>query len=581
MPHLSKEKHLLRNVSILKTRKKWVKTMNNFSDKVIYQIYLRSFKDSNGDGIGDIRGITQQLDYLKELGVDYLWITPFFVSPQNDNGYDVADYRNIDPIFGTMEDLEELIREGKKRGMELMLDMVFNHTSTSHEWFQKALAGDEKYQNYYIFKDGTPDKIPTNWESKFGGPAWEYVPHLKKWYLHLFDVSQADLNWENPEVREELKNVIRFWQKKGIGGFRFDVVNLISKPEHFEDDHIGDGRRFYTDGRHVHEFLKELTADTGLDQYVTVGEMSSTTLDNCIRYSNPQEKELSMCFNFHHLKIDYKDGKKWELMEPDLMRLKELFETWGTGMQEGNGWNALFWCNHDQPRIVSRLGDEDRYWKESAEMLAASVHLMRGTPYIYQGEEIGMTNPHFDDIRQYRDVESLNYYRILLEQGKTSREAMDILQARSRDNGRTPVQWNAGENAGFTTGTPWIGIDKNYQTINAAAQRNDPDSILAFYKRLIQLRKEKKVIAEGEIAFLEKENANVLAYRRVLDGEELIVFNNLTGHPAEVHLDEAWKNYSILLTNYEGEKSRTEEVLHQTSGNTWTLRPYETLTLEK
>lgn len=581
MPHLSKEKHLLRNVSILKTRKKWVKTMNNFSDKVIYQIYLRSFKDSNEDGIGDIRGITQQLDYLKELGVDYLWITPFFVSPQNDNGYDVADYRNIDPIFGTMEDLEELIREGKKRGMELMLDMVFNHTSTSHEWFQKALAGDEKYQNYYIFKDGTPDKIPTNWESKFGGPAWEYVPHLKKWYLHLFDVSQADLNWENPEVREELKNVIRFWQKKGIGGFRFDVVNLISKPEHFEDDHIGDGRRFYTDGRHVHEFLKELTADTGLDQYVTVGEMSSTTLDNCIRYSNPQEKELSMCFNFHHLKIDYKDGKKWELMEPDLMRLKELFETWGTGMQEGNGWNALFWCNHDQPRIVSRLGDEDRYWKESAEMLAASVHLMRGTPYIYQGEEIGMTNPHFDDIRQYRDVESLNYYRILLEQGKTSREAMDILQARSRDNGRTPVQWNAGENAGFTTGTPWIGIDKNYQTINAAAQRNDPDSILAFYKRLIQLRKEKKVIAEGEIAFLEKENANVLAYRRVLDGEELIVFNNLTGHPAEVHLDEAWKNYSILLTNYEGEKSRTEEALHQASGNTWTLRPYETLTLEK
>ena len=555
--------------------------MNNFSDKVIYQIYLRSFKDSNGDGIGDIRGITQQLDYLKELGVDYLWITPFFVSPQNDNGYDVADYRNIDPIFGTMEDLEELIREGKKRGMELMLDMVFNHTSTSHEWFQKALAGDEKYQNYYIFKDGTPDKIPTNWESKFGGPAWEYVPHLKKWYLHLFDVSQADLNWENPEVREELKNVIRFWQKKGIGGFRFDVVNLISKPEHFEDDHIGDGRRFYTDGRHVHEFLKELTADTGLDQYVTVGEMSSTTLDNCIRYSNPQEKELSMCFNFHHLKIDYKDGKKWELMEPDLMRLKELFETWGTGMQEGNGWNALFWCNHDQPRIVSRLGDEDRYWKESAEMLAASVHLMRGTPYIYQGEEIGMTNPHFDDIRQYRDVESLNYYRILLEQGKTSREAMDILQARSRDNGRTPVQWNAGENAGFTTGTPWIGIDKNYQTINAAAQRNDPDSILAFYKRLIQLRKEKKVIAEGEIAFLEKENANVLAYRRVLGGEELIVFNNLTGHPAEVHLDEAWKNYSILLTNYEGEKSRTEEALHQASGNTWTLRPYETLALEK
>lgn len=555
--------------------------MNNFSDKVIYQIYLKSFKDSNGDGIGDIKGITQQLDYLKELGVDYLWITPFFVSPQNDNGYDVADYRNIDPIFGTMENLEELIREGKKRGIELMLDMVFNHTSTSHEWFQKALAGDEKYQNYYIFKNGTPDKIPTNWESKFGGPAWEYVPHLKKWYLHLFDVSQADLNWENPEVREELKNVIRFWKEKGIGGFRFDVVNLISKPEQFEDDHIGDGRRFYTDGRHVHEFLKELTADTGLDKYVTVGEMSSTSLDNCIRYSNPKEKELSMCFSFHHLKIDYKDGKKWELMEPDLMHLKELFETWGIGLQETDSWNALFWCNHDQPRIVSRLGDEGRYWKESAKMLAASIHLMRGTPYIYQGEEIGMTNPHFDDISQYRDVESLNYYRILLDQGKTSSEAMEILQARSRDDGRTPVQWAVEENAGFTTGTPWIGLGSNYRTINAETQRQDPDSILAFYKTLIHLRKEKKVIAEGKIDFLEKENKNVLAYRRTLDGEELIVFNNLTDHPAEIYLDEAWKNYSILLTNYEGEKISTEEALQHASGYTWTLRPYETLTLEK
>ena len=307
MLHLSKRNYVSGKINIFRTKKKWVKTMNNFSDKVIYQIYLKSFKDSNGDGIGDIRGITEQLDYLQALGVDYLWITPFFVSPQNDNGYDVADYRSIDPIFGTMTDLEELIDEAKKRGIELMLDMVFNHTSTSHQWFQKALAGDEKYQNYYIFKDGTPDQPPTNWESKFGGPAWEYVPHLKKWYLHLFDVSQADLNWENPQVREELKEVIRFWKEKGIGGFRFDVVNLISKPESFEDDQIGDGRRFYTDGRHVHEFLKELTADTGLDQYVTVGEMSSTSLDNCIRYSSPAEKELSMCFNFHHLKIDYKD----------------------------------------------------------------------------------------------------------------------------------------------------------------------------------------------------------------------------------------------------------------------------------
>ena len=555
--------------------------MNNFSDKVIYQIYLKSFKDSNGDGIGDIRGITEQLDYLQALGVDYLWITPFFVSPQNDNGYDVADYRSIDPIFGTMTDLEELIDEAKKRGIELMLDMVFNHTSTSHQWFRKALAGDKKYQDYYIFKDGTPDQPPTNWESKFGGPAWEYVPHLRKWYLHLFDVSQADLNWENPQVREELKEVIRFWKEKGIGGFRFDVVNLISKPESFEDDQIGDGRRFYTDGRHVHEFLKELTADTGLDQYVTVGEMSSTSLDNCIRYSSPAEKELSMCFNFHHLKIDYKDGKKWELMEPDLMRLKGLFETWETGMQEAGGWNALFWCNHDQPRIVSRLGDEGRYWKESAKMLAASIHLMRGTPYIYQGEEIGMTNPHFDDIRQYRDVESLNYYRILLEQGKTSREAMDILQARSRDNGRTPVQWNAGENAGFTEGIPWISLASNYREINVAAQMKESDSIWAFYRKLIRLRKEKPVIAEGQIAFMEKENENVLAYRRTLGEEELIVFNNLTGQTTEVCLEDSWKNYRILLTNYEGEESGTEQNLKNVSDDRWTLRPFETLVLEK
>lgn len=553
--------------------------MNNFYDKVIYQIYLKSFKDSNGDGIGDIRGITEQLDYLKTLGVDYLWITPFFVSPQNDNGYDVADYKKIDPIFGTMEDLEELIREGKKRGIALMLDMVFNHTSTSHIWFQKALAGDEKYQNYYFFKEGTPDQLPTNWESKFGGPAWEYVPQLKKWYLHLFDVSQADLNWENPEVREELKDVIRFWKEKGIGGFRFDVVNLISKPAFFEDDFIGDGRRFYTDGRHVHEFLKELTADTGIDQYVTVGEMSSTSLDNCIRYSNPREKELSMVFNFHHLKIDYKDGKKWELMQPDYMQLKELFEDWQTGMQKTNSWNALFWCNHDQPRIVSRLGDEQQYWKVSAKMLAASIHLMRGTPYIYQGEEIGMTNPHFEDIEQYRDVESLNYYRILLDQGKTSKEAMEILMERSRDNSRTPVQWNDQKNAGFSEGTPWIGLCKNYTKINISTQMQQTDSIWAFYKKLIQLRKQKNVISQGQITFLEKENKQVLAYRRNFQKEELIVFNNLTREETQIHLEEGWEKYHILLTNYEEEKDRTEE--KKISGNQWTLRPYETLVLEK
>ena len=377
--------------------------MADFSNKVIYQIYPKSFKDSNGDGIGDLRGVAEKLDYLKDLGVDYLWLTPFFVSPQRDNGYDVADYRNIDPMFGTMEDLDNLIAEGEKRNIGLMFDMVFNHTSTSHEWFRRALAGEKKYQDYYIFKEGAPDQPPTNWQSKFGGSAWEYVSSLGKWYLHLFDVTQADLNWKNPEVREELKEVIRFWKAKGVKGFRFDVVNLISKPEIWEDDFEGDGRKFYTDGPYVHEYLKELVRDTGIEDYVTVGEMSSTTLEHCIRYSGAEEKELSMCFNFHHLKVDYKDGNKWELMEPDYMELKVIFEKWQMGMQRGNAWNALFWCNHDQPRIVSRFGNEGEYWKESAKMLAGMIHLMRGTPYIYQGEEIGMTNPHYTSIEQYAD----------------------------------------------------------------------------------------------------------------------------------------------------------------------------------
>ena len=377
--------------------------MTDFNHKTVYQIYPKSFCDKNGDGFGDIRGVIEKLDYLQELGVDYLWLTPFFISPQRDNGYDVADYRNIDPKFGTLEDVEELIAQSAHRGMGIMLDMVFNHTSTEHEWFRKALAGEKKYQDYYIFKEGDPDKFPTNWQSKFGGPAWEYVPNLKKWYLHLFDVTQADLNWDNPEVREELKEIIRFWKEKGVKGFRFDVVNLISKPEKMEDDWIGDGRRFYSDGPHVHEYLKELVRDTGIEDMVTVGEMSSTSLEHCIRYSAPEEKELSMCFNFHHLKVDYKDGNKWALMEPDYEKLKELFETWQMGMQEGNGWNAVFWCNHDQPRIVSRFGDEDWYWKESAKMLAGMIHLMRGTPYIYQGEEIGMLNAHYSSVHQYRE----------------------------------------------------------------------------------------------------------------------------------------------------------------------------------
>lgn len=524
--------------------------MMNFKNKVVYQIYPKSFQDSNGDGFGDLKGVTQHLDYLQELGVDYLWLTPFFISPQNDNGYDVADYRNIDPRYGTMEDLEELIREADVRNIGLMFDMVFNHTSTEHVWFQKALAGDKTYQDYYIFKEGTPDKIPTNWESKFGGPTWEYVPSLGKWYLHLFDVTQADLNWENPQVREELKDVIRFWKEKGVKGFRFDVVNLISKPEKYEDDFEGDGRRFYTDGKHVHEYLKELVRDTDIADMITVGEMSSTSLDNCIRYSNPDEKELSMCFNFHHLKVDYKDGKKWELMPADLTKLKQLFRTWQEGMQEGHGWNSVFWCNHDQPRIVSRLGNEGKYWKESAKMLAALIHFMQGTPYIYQGEELGMTNAHFTSIDQYRDVESLNYYQILLKNGKSKEEALHILAERSRDNSRTPMQWSADKNAGFSQAEPWIEVQKNQETINAEAEQKEEDSILNFYKTLIRLRKEMPIISDGTVQFLDEKDEAVIGYVRELNGQKLVVLCNLSENDKEV----AWQNerdlYKLLLGNY-------------------------------
>lgn len=544
--------------------------MEKFKNKVIYQIYPKSFNDSNGDGFGDLKGVTQKLDYLSELGVDYLWLTPFFSSPQNDNGYDISDYYTIDPLFGSMEDLDELIREAGSRGLDLMLDMVFNHTSTEYEWFQRAMAGEAEYMDYYIFKDGDPDTPPTNWISKFGGPAWEYVPHLKKWYLHLFDKTQADLNWENPRVREELKKVIRFWKEKGIRGFRFDVVNLISKPKAFEDDMEGDGRRFYTDGPRVHEFLKELVRDTEIQDMITVGEMSSTTIENCIRYSKPEERELSMCFNFHHLKIDYKNGEKWELMEPDLIELKRLLEDWQLNMQEHGGWNAVFWCNHDQPRIVSRLGNDRNYWSQSAKMLAACIHLLRGTPYVYQGEEIGMTNPGYTEIGQYRDVESLNYYRIMREQGKTEQEAQEVLRARSRDNSRTPMQWSGSANAGFSSSLPWISIPENYRKINVQEEEKDQNSVLSFYKKLISLRKEKKVISDGEIEFLFRKQPGVLAYRRFYGNEELIVLNNLTDQDYVFRLDT--EGYRKLLGNYEGVKAGNGQL---------TLRPYETTTLEK
>lgn len=530
--------------------------MNHFSSSTIYQIYTKSFCDSDGDGRGDIRGVTGKLDYLRELGVDYIWLTPFFKSPQKDNGYDVADYTSVDPAFGTMDDVKELIREADRRGIGCMFDMVFNHTSTEHRWFKRAMAGEAEYMDYYIFRDGSPDCPPTNWQSKFGGSAWEYVPELGKYYLHLFDRTQADLNWDNPKVRKEIQKILLFWKKKGIRGFRFDVINLISKPEFFEDDDEGDGRRFYTDGPRVHEYLREMVRDTGLyeDDIITVGEMSSTTIHHCIQYTNPKEQQLKMCFNFHHLKVDYKDGDKWSLMPYDFRALKKIFHTWQTGMAEGNGWNAVFWCNHDQPRAVSRFGDDGRYRKQSAKMLATAIHGMRGTPYIYQGEEIGMTNANFVSKDQYRDVESLNHFDILKEKGVPEDEIYEILRQRSRDNGRTPMQWDGGINAGFTGGTPWIGINGNYGEINVRESLADENSIFHYYQKLVRLRKERPVISEGDYEPVLERHEGILGYRRTYEGETLIVLANFTDREQTAAAGEAgmpkdFTGYEVLIAN--------------------------------
>ncbi len=548
--------------------------MTDFRKSVVYQIYPKSFYDTNGDGLGDLQGVIKKLDYIKELGVDYIWLTPFYISPQRDNGYDIADYYHVDPRYGTMEDFEELAREAQKRGIRLMLDMVFNHTSTEHEWFQKALKGDPKYKNYYIFKKGKePGVPPTNWESKFGGNAWEYVEELDEYYLHLFDVTQADLNWENPEVRREVQNIVKFWIEKGARGFRFDVVNLISKGK-FEDDYEGDGRRFYTDGPRVHEYLRELNEATfGTDtEFVTVGEMSSTTLENCYRYAGEDGKELSMVFSFHHLKVDFMGNEKWVMVPFDFQKLKNIIFDWQVKMADHKAWNAVFWCNHDQPRVVSRFGNVKKYWKESAKMLGTVIHCLRGTPYIYQGEELGMTNPGFTRIEQYKDVESKNHFRILQEKGLTEENAYQILQIHSRDNSRTPMQWDDTEHAGFTTGEPWIEVTDNHYYINAKAELEDPDSVFQHYKKLVQLRKKYDVIAYGDIQPLDQKNPFVFAYRRTYQSEELNVISNFYGKEISWKADKDLEDFRVLLSNYPDT---------QISGNQVILRPYESIVLHK
>ena len=548
--------------------------MTAFRKSTVYQIYPRSFYDTDGDGFGDLKGVTAKLDYIKELGVDYIWMTPFFVSPQYDNGYDVEDYYNIDPRYGTMEDFEELSREAEKRGIKLMLDMVLNHTSSNHEWFQKALAGDEKYKNFYIFKKGKPDgSAPTNWESKFGGNAWEYVPEMDEYYLHLFHVKQPDLNWDNPEVREEVKKIVRFWMNKGVKGFRFDVVNLISKDK-YEDDYEGDGRRFYTDGPNIHKYLKELNEGSfGQDaEVITVGEMSSTSMENCFGYAGAESNELSMVFSFHHLKVDFMGNEKWVLVPVDFMKLKKIIFEWQTGMADNNAWNAVFWCNHDQPRPVSRFGDEGKYWRKSAKMLATIVHGLRGTPYIYQGEEIGMTNTDFTRIDQFRDVESLNHYEILQQKGLSKEDALRIIQIHSRDNGRTPMQWNGEAHGGFTTGTPWIGVNENYSKVNAQSQIHDETSIFNYYKTLVALRKEYDIIAFGDIKPLDEKHPTVFAYERTYGDESLLVVCNFYKNEVEWNALRNLEGYEAILSNYQDQIIEDEEI---------TLRPYEAMMLYK
>ncbi|MED3906603.1 alpha,alpha-phosphotrehalase [Geobacillus thermodenitrificans] len=546
---------------------------------VVYQIYPKSFRDTNGDGIGDLPGIIEKLDYLKELGVDVIWLTPIYASPQRDNGYDISDYFAIHHEYGTMDDFDRLLEEVHARGMKLVMDMVVNHTSTDHEWFKQASTSKTNpYRHFYIWRDPKADgSAPNNWQSKFGGSAWEYDEQTGQYYLHLFDVTQADLNWENEELRRRIYDMMHFWLKKGVDGFRLDVINLLSKDQHFPDDDgsipPGDGRRFYTDGPRIHEFLQEMNREV-FSKYdvMTVGEMSSTTIDHCIRYTNPENNELNMTFNFHHLKVDYPNGEKWAVAPFDFLALKRILSEWQVRMHEGGGWNALFWCNHDQPRIVSRYGDDGEYWKESAKMLATTIHLMQGTPYIYQGEEIGMTDPKFNDIGDYRDVESLNMYRILQEQGKSEQEVLEILRRKSRDNSRTPMQWDDSLHAGFTSGTPWIRVADNYRYINVKQALADRDSIFYHYKRLIELRKQYDIITTGRYELLLADDPHLFAYMRHGDGEKLLVVNNF--YPVETTFtlpEEAEANdYTgeLLIANYPDAPADFRRMA---------LRPYESV----
>ena len=514
-----------------------------WQNAVIYQIYPRSFQDSNGDGIGDLQGIISRLDYLKTLGVDAVWLSPVCRSPQDDNGYDISDYQDIDPMFGTLKDMEELISEAGKRGIRIIMDLVLSHTSDEHFWFVEAKSGKENpYHDYYVWRDGEPATPPNDMKACFGGSAWEWSPEAGQYYFHQFSVKQPDLNWDNPKVRQEIYQMIKWWMDKGVGGFRLDVIDQIAK---VPDEKITNN------GPMLHTYIRELSRETfQKGDLVTVGEAWGATPELAKLYSSPDNSEFSMVFQFEHIVLDQQEGKeKWDLAPLPFLKLKEILNQWQTSLYQC-GWNSLFWDNHDLPRIVSRWGDDKRYRTESAKMLATLLHGMQGTPYIYQGEELGMTNVRYP-IEEYRDIETLNLYRERMEAGYEKEDVMESIYAKSRDNARTPMQWDNGTHAGFTDGTPWMKVNPNYKEINAAAQVGVPGSVFAYYQRLVALRKEYPVLTDGRFLMLMEKDEQVFAYVRENEQCRLLVICNFFGNSVECALTEEWEQETLLIGNYE------------------------------
>ena len=509
---------------------------------VIYQIYPRSFMDSNGDGIGDIPGIISRLDYLKRLGIDAIWLSPVCASPQDDNGYDISDYQDIEPMFGTMDDMERLIKEAADRNIKIIMDLVLNHSSDEHKWFIEAKKSkDNPYHDYYVWADGKEGTPPNDMLGVFGGSAWEWVPELKQYYFHQFSVKQPDLNWENPRLRRELYDMINWWLDKGVGGFRLDVIDQIAK-EPF--------KKITANGPKLHEFIRELNKNTfGRGDYITVGEAWSANIERAPIYSNPDGSEFSMVFQFEHICLDQQEGKdKWDLAPFPFMKFKEIMNKWQTELN-GKGWNSLFWNNHDLPRIVSRWGNDGEYRVESAKMLATLLHGMQGTPYIYQGEEIGMTNVRYD-IEEYDDIEIKNLYRDRLALGYSREEIMESIYAKGRDNARTPMQWNDLDNAGFTEGKPWLKINPNYREINVESQLEDESSIFNYYRELIRLRKENEVFVRGDFKMYLMEDEDIFAYERTDKDKSLFVICNFHNKELECPLAGKLAGRTLKLSNY-------------------------------